>query len=666
MKKNLTRIILTVVLILMALYYLYPTYRDYQLSKELSQLHGEDSANFVEKNYEKIKSARDGRIKLGLDLKGGMYVVLEVDVIKLLEDISKKKDDALLQKILNELRGLSDSTRGNVLEAFKAKLAENNLTLKNYYGELTDDETTIERKLNDAIDNAVDRAIGVIRNRVDRYGVAEPQIQKVGGNRIIVELPGVSNPQDVVKLLEGTALLTFHLLKEGEQEIRILKDLDKALAKLQDTAFFASNLQSPGDTTSKDKSTKTDTSRIVSKDKKDSKEKPRKDTTKTTKKDTVKTTRKDSIKTGKTDTATLTDTTTTQDTTQGPTPFTSLFDPELSYRYGGLVASETNIKKIEAILKKDEIKAVIPNDVIFAWSYKEIPDRGEKFKIMYILKKEPELTGSVITDARYTIDQQNNRPYVSMEMNSEGTADWARITGANINKRCAIVLDGVVYSAPVIKTKITGGNSMIEGMPSLEEAKLLAIVLQSGALPAPMRRIEERTIGPSLGEDSIRSGILSSIIALLLVALFMIVYYQFSGTVADLALLINVLFVMGIMAVFKATLTVPGIAGLILTLGMAVDTNVLIFERVREELRTGKPLKTAIEIGYKKAFSAIIDSHLTSVITGIILYIYGSGPIKGFAVTLLAGIGSNLFTAIVITHFIFDIMLEKGKKVSFG
>jgi SecD/SecF fusion protein len=645
----------------MALYYLYPTYRDYQLSKELSTLHGEDSANFVEKNYEKIKSARDGRIKLGLDLKGGMYVVLEVDVIKLLEDISKKKDDQLLQKILNDLRGLSDSTRGNVLDAFKAKLAENNLTLKNYYGELTDDESTIERKLNDAIDNAVDRAIGVIRNRVDRYGVAEPQIQKVGGNRIIVELPGVSNPQDVVKLLEGTALLTFHLLKEGEQEIRILKDIDKALAKLQDTSFFASNLQQTTDTTLKDKTTKTDTSKIVSKDKKDSKEKTKKDTSKIS-----KTTKKDTNLANKTDTSNLTDTTTAQDTTQGPTPFTSLFDPELSYRYGGLVASETNIKKIEAILKKDEIKAVIPNDVIFAWSYKEIPDKGEKYKIMYILKKEPELTGSVITDARYTIDQQNNRPYVSMEMNSEGTADWARITGANINKRCAIVLDGVVYSAPVIKTKITGGNSMIEGMPSLEEAKLLAIVLQSGALPAPMRRIEERTIGPSLGEDSIRTGILSSIIALFMVALFMIVYYQFGGSVADLALLINVLFVMGIMAVFKATLTLPGIAGLILTLGMAVDTNVLIFERIREEMRTGKPLKTAIEIGYKKAFSAIIDSHLTSVITGIVLYIYGSGPIKGFAVTLLAGIGSNLFTAIVITHFIFDIMLEKGKKVSFG
>jgi len=645
----------------MALYYLYPTYRDYQLSKELSTLHGEDSANFVEKNYEKIKSARDGRIKLGLDLKGGMYVVLEVDVIKLLEDISKKKDDQLLQKILNDLRGLSDSTRGNVLDAFKAKLAENNLTLKNYYGELTDDESTIERKLNDAIDNAVDRAIGVIRNRVDRYGVAEPQIQKVGGNRIIVELPGVSNPQDVVKLLEGTALLTFHLLIEDQQEIRILKDIDKALAKSQDTSFFASNLQQTTDTTLKDKTTKTDTSKIVSKDKKDSKEKTKKDTSKIS-----KTTKKDTNLANKTDTSNLTDTTTAQDTTQGPTPFTSLFDPELSYRYGGLVASETNIKKIEAILKKDKIKDVIPNGVIFAWSYKEIPDKGEKYKIMYILKKEPELTGSVITDARYTIDQQNNRPYVSMEMNSEGTADWARITGANINKRCAIVLDGVVYSAPVIKTKITGGNSMIEGMPSLEEAKLLAIVLQSGALPAPMRRIEERTIGPSLGEDSIRTGILSSIIALFMVALFMIVYYQFGGSVADLALLINVLFVMGIMAVFKATLTLPGIAGLILTLGMAVDTNVLIFERIREEMRTGKPLKTAIEIGYKKAFSAIIDSHLTSVITGIVLYIYGSGPIKGFAVTLLAGIGSNLFTAIVITHFIFDIMLEKGKKVSFG
>jgi preprotein translocase subunit SecD len=668
LKKNLTRIILTLVFVAASLVYLWPTYKDYTLNKELSQLTGNDSIEFVNNNAEKIRDARDGRIKLGLDLKGGMYVVLDVDVVKLLEDVAKKKDDPVLIKILEELKNVSETSDENILTIFKAKLAEKNLTLKNFYGELTEDEAAVEKKLQDAIDNAIDRAIGVVRNRVDRYGVAEPQIQKIGSKRIIVELPGVSNPEDVRKLLKGTAQLTFHLLKEGDQAGRILNDINKTLAKLKDSS--TTNLLSPDlilDTTKTKDSIKTagnkDNKNIVKKDttkvKKEEKKDNKKDTTKT-KKDTTKL-KKDSL-------TTLTDTSQESDTTKpASNPFYELFDPELSQRYGEPVVSQINKEKIERILNLEEIKAILPSDAVIAWSYRTIEEKGNKFHFMYILKKDPELTGKVVTDAKYTMDQQSSgKPIVTMEMNSEGTADWARITGANINKRCAIVLDGVVYSAPVIRNKITGGNSMIEGMQNLEEAKLLAIVLQSGALPAPLKIIEERSIGPSLGEDAIRAGVMSSVIALLLVALFMIVYYQFGGSIADLALVINVLFVIGIMASFKATLTVPGIAGLILTLGMAVDTNVLIFERIREELKTGKPLKTAIEIGYKKAFSAIIDSHITSVITGIILYMYGSGPIQGFAVTLLAGICSNLFTAIVITHFILDILLEKGKKLTFG
>lgn len=679
MKKNLTRIILTLFFIAAAGYYLWPTYKDYNLSKELSQLTGNDSIEFLNKNAEKIRDARDGRIKLGLDLKGGMYVVLDVDVIKLLEDVAKKKDDPVLIKTLEELKVVSETSDENILNLLKAKLAEKSLTLKNFYGEMTEDESAIEKKLQDAIDNAIERAIGVVRNRVDRYGVAEPQIQKIGSKRIIVELPGVSNPEDVRKLLKGTALLTFHLLKEGEQAGRILNDINKTLAKMQDSSV--TNLMTPltKDTTkTKDtvktagqKDVKKDNKKDVKKDttkvKKDVKKEIKKDDKKEVKKDTSKT-KKDTTKIKKDTLTSLLDSSQETDTTKpASNPFYELFDPELSQRYGEPVVSEINKEKIERILKLPEISAVVPSDVIIAWSYRAIEERGSKFHFMYILKKDPELTGNVVTDAKYTMDQQSSgKPIVTMEMNSEGTADWARITGANINKRCAIVLDGVVYSAPVIRNKITGGNSMIEGMQNLEEAKLLAIVLQSGALPAPLKIIEERSIGPSLGEDSIRAGIMSSVIALLLVALFMIVYYQFGGSIADLALVINVLFVVGIMASFRATLTVPGIAGLILTLGMAVDTNVLIFERIREELKTGKPVKTALEIGYKKAFSAIIDSHITSVITGIILYIYGSGPIQGFAVTLLAGICSNLFTAIVITHFVFDILLEKGKKLSFG
>ncbi len=270
-------------------------------------------------------------------------------------------------------------------------------------------------------------------------------------------------------------------------------------------------------------------------------------------------------------------------------------------------------------------------------------------------------------NARSNIDPTNNTPVVYMEMNSDGSADWARITGANINKQIAIVLDNVVYSAPVVRSKITGGSSQIEGMANIQEAKLLEIVLKAGALPAPLSIIEERTVGPSLGEDSIQKGLYSSIIALILVAIFMIVYYRFAGSVADLALVFNMFVILGIMASFHATLTLPGIAGLILSIGMAVDSNVLIYERIREELAGGKPIKTAIEIGYKKAFSAIFDGHVTSIITAIILYQFGTGPIQGFALTLLIGLIANLFTAIVMTRIVFDVMTDKGKStINFG
>jgi preprotein translocase subunit SecD len=409
----------------------------------------------------------------------------------------------------------------------------------------------------------------------------------------------------------------------------------------------------------------------------------KKDTTKTkkdiakkdvVKKDTTKTNKKDSTK--KTDTSKITgDTSNMKDTSQAnlseeefKLKFPFFYLVRLNEQSGtadGYVR-EQDKEKVDLILKREDVKAVIPSDVMFAWSQRSFETGGEKIYTLYCLKKDAELTGKVIEDAKSNIDPQSNTPVVSMSMSSEGSADWARITGANINKRCAIVLDNVVYSAPVIRSKISGGNSQIEGMGSVQEAKLLEIVLKAGALPAPLKIAEERSIGPSLGEDSIKKGITSSLVALLLVALFMIVYYRTGGSIADFALIINVLFVVGIMASFKATLTLPGIAGLVLTLGMAVDTNVLIFERIREEMGSGKPFRTSVDIGYKKAFSAIIDAHVTSIITGIILYQFGTGPIQGFALTLLFGLFANLFTAIVITHFIFDMLIEKGKHVSIG
>lgn len=668
MKKNLSRIVLTVVLIVLAIYFIYPTYKDYTLNEDIKKLSGQDSLNFLMQNSDEIRSTQEKRIKLGLDLKGGMYVIMDVDVIKLLEDLAKKKDDALMST-LNEVKIISETSEEPILDIFKTKLQEKGLTLKSYYGEIRDDESDVESKLNDEIDNSIDRAVEVVRNRVDQYGVAEPQIQKIGGKRILVELPGVSNPDDVRKLLQGTALLEFKMVYDPEKTVKVMQAINKVIAgTTNDTTQndLLKDLELKDSSILKnEKIVATDTSK-----KKNNKDIVKKDTS-TKKSDTKKDTSK------KTDTSQLTteDTSLLEDTSkqlsqeeflkQNPLFFTIA---TVNFESGAADAyvKESDKENVIRYLSREDVKAVIPADLEFAWSQRTFEAEGETIFVLLALKKETELTGGVIVDARSNIDPTSNSPIVTMEMNSEGAADWARITGANINKRCAIVLDGVVYSSPVIRSKITGGNSQIEGISSIQEAKLLEIVLKAGALPAPLQIIEERSIGPSLGEDSIRSGIVSSFAALILVSIFMIFYYKFGGSVADIALLINVLFVLGILASFKATLTLPGIAGLILTLGMAVDTNVLIFERIREELNTGKPMRTAIDIGYKKAFSAIIDAHITSIITGLILYQFGTGPIQGFALTLMFGLFANLFTAIVITHFIFDALLEKGKKFSFG
>ena len=681
MKKNLFRIILTVVFIAAAIMYLLPTYQDYQINKQLAGLTGQDSLDFVTKNADKIRKSRDGRIKLGLDLKGGMYVVLDVDVVKLLQDLTKKKDDQTLNQILDELRNVPETSDVPLIDVLKQKLKEKGLTLKSYYGEVRDSEADVEAKLNKEIDNSIDRAVEIVRNRIDQYGVAEPQIQKIGGKRIIVELPGINNPGEVRKLLQGTALLQFQLLKDPESAVKVMQSINSVLVGKEITDSTKSgnkldslknkNLSSTKDsilkeTAGKNEIKKDTTKKDITKKETNKKDTGKKDSTKTNKKDTTK----------KTDTSKLaSDTNNLKDTSQAnlseeefKLKFPFFYLVRLNEQSGtadGYVR-EQDKEKVDLILKREDVKAIIPSDVMFAWSQRSFESGGEKIFTLYCLKKDAELTGKVIEDAKSNIDPQSNTPIVSMSMSTEGSADWARITGANINKRCAIVLDNVVYSAPVIRSKISGGNSQIEGMGSVQEAKLLEIVLKAGALPAPLKIAEERSIGPSLGEDSIRKGITSSLVALLLVALFMIVYYRTGGSIADLALIINVLFVVGIMASFKATLTLPGIAGLVLTLGMAVDTNVLIFERIREEMGSGKPFRTSVDIGYKKAFSAIIDSHVTSIITGIILYQFGSGPIQGFALTLLFGLAANLFTAIVITHFIFDMLIEKGKHVTIG
>jgi preprotein translocase subunit SecD len=272
----------------------------------------------------------------------------------------------------------------------------------------------------------------------------------------------------------------------------------------------------------------------------------------------------------------------------------------------------------------------------------------------------------VVVNARATLDPSYNQPIVEMEMNGEGAREWSRITGANVNKQIAIVLDDAVFSAPVVRNKITGGRSQIEGMDNLEEARLLEIVLKAGALPAPVEIIEQRSIGPSLGEDSIRSGVLSSVIATLLTIVFMIFYYRTGGAVADIAVIFCLLFLLGVLAAFQATLTLPGIAGMILTLAISVDANVLINERIREELATGKTLRAAIDAGYSRAWTAILDSNLTTFISGIILYQFGSGPVQGFALTLMIGIITSMFAAVFITRVIFYVMSDRSLNINFG
>lgn len=687
MKKNLSRIITTIVLILLSLYFLYPTYKDYTLNKELSKLSGQDSIDFVDKNTQELISAREKRLKLGLDLKGGMYVVLDVDVVKLLEDMARKKDEQLTG-VLAEVKEISKTSDELILETFKLKLREKGLNLKNYYGEIRDSEADIEATLSKEIDNSLDRAVEIVRNRVDQYGVAEPQIQKIGNSRIIIELPGVSNPEEVRKLLEGTALLEFKLVYDPQKAVKVFEAINKLMVGdtsiAVDTAFstvIPDSLKAKNESlTSKDTTKNTSASNKDSLSKKKNTTSITKDSLKDKKIAANKDNKKDTSK-NKNDTAKDTDTSLATDTSEeSDTSAAQLSEEEFKAKYPFFTLVQMNQEsgtadgyvkdsdkdKVERILNREDVKAIIPTDLIFAWSNKTFDAEGEKIHVLYTVKKDAEMTGKVVTNARSNIDPTNNTPIVSMEMDSEGSSDWARITGANINKRIAIVLDNVVYSAPVVRSKITGGNSQIEGMANVQEAKLLEIVLKAGALPAPVKIIEERSIGPSLGEDSIRSGILSSIASLILIGLFMMYYYKFGGTIADVALVINMLFILGVMASLQATLTLPGIAGLILSIGMSVDTNVLIFERIREEIRAGKPLKTSVELGYKKAFSAIIDSHLTTIITAIILYQFGSGPIQGFAITLIFGLLANLFTAIVITHYVFDIMVEKGKTVSFG
>ncbi len=610
MKKIGFRLVLTVAFIVLSFYLLYPTYKDYRNTKELNAsvakkkelltkssfttqkidsilVSFEDSIKINNTDY---KKARADRMKLGLDLQGGMRLVLEVNTGKLLEKLAIRKD-ANFVKILNDAVAEANLSNAALLDLVLAKMKQQNISVKTYFGSVREDEDKVVSDLKKQTEDAVSRAAEIIRNRIDQYGVSEPSIQRQGERRIIVELPGVAKEEEAKQLLQGTALLEFKLMKEGPFVENIVKKIDNTLLGASDSTIA-------------------------------------KDTSKAKK----------------------------------AGPFTSLIA-------GSLVLPE-NKDKVKRLLDRPEVRRITENTVDIIMSAKTNLYNVEQTKKVaayeiYFVNAKPEITGNVVTNATATIDQ-NSQNVVNMEMNTDGANEWARITGANINKRCAIILDNAVFSAPVIRSKITGGRSVIEGMANFDEAKRLEIVLKAGALPAPVDIIETRTVGPSLGADSVSQGTNSMLFGYLLIAFFMIIYYQRAGGIAAFGLGVTILFVLGVLAGFKATLTLPGIAGIVLTMGMAVDANVLIYERIREELATGKTVRAAVDSGFHRAYSAIIDSNIVTLITGIILYQFGTGPVQGFALTLMVGIIASLFSSLVLAKLVFDYFINKGYKITIG
>jgi preprotein translocase subunit SecD len=494
-------------------------------------------------------------IVLGLDLRGGLHLVFEVEGDKAVE-ITTERYASTLKDILTKKGFTADINRSGINITISPATPEIRKAVEENYPTLSPIETTgrLVYKLSDnearrIKESAIDQALETIRNRIDQFGVAEPTIHRQAENEIVVQLPGVKDPKRAVDIIGKTAQLEFKLV---DDDAKVAAELPQSIL--------------PGE------------------------------------------------------------------------------EENLLMQFAG------RIPEYDEILFEKRVNR----------------ETGAVTKMPILLKKQAVLTGDLLSDARVDIDSRFNEPYVSISFNPAGAKIFDEVTGANVKKRLAIILDNVVYSAPVIQERISGGHAQITGRFSLEDAKDLSIVLRSGALPAPLKMLQNVTVGPSLGRDSIDAGKLAGIIGTIAVVIFMMFYYRFSGLIADLALLFNIILLLGAMASLNATLTLPGIAGIILAIGMAVDSNVLMFERMRDELRAGKTPKAAVDSGYHKAFWTIFDSHVTTLITAAVLFQFGTGPIKGFAVTLSLGVAINLFTALIGTKTVFDIInsMKEMKKLS--
>jgi preprotein translocase subunit SecD len=620
MNSKLTPRFLMIGLVLMwAIWAIWPTFQYQGLSDAEKETLREEG------KLEKIESRT---IKQGLDLKGGMYIVLEVDLPTLMETLAENKDGNFNRSITSVRNQLKRIPEANFFTLFTSTSGENNLKLSRYYYDYGSSNSDIIVALEDEAEDAINRVLEILVNRVDQFGVAEPTIQKQGDQRIIVELAGVQDSERARALLESTALLEFFIVKDINTTNQLMVRIDQVLkgdASISAVTKTASKDQSNDSQESDDQTVSV--SELF----------------------------------GETeDSEASSDSAVVDENIFAERPFSAMLR-NLGQTIG---VPEKNVYAVKKILGRPEVQeklAAVGGKFLFSHKAEEYPLVDGTLETMYslfLVEDAAELTGGVVEEAKANLGPQGStsagQPIVNLTMNSDGARKWSIVTGSNVGRQVALVLDKKVHMAPNIREKISGGSTLIEGFADINEAKDIAIVLRAGALPAPVDIIEERVIGPSLGADSVRSGTLSVIIGLGLVLVFMLIYYRFAGLIADFALIWNIVLVLAVLASLQATLTLPGIAGLILTVGMSIDANVIIFERIREELRKGKTPKAAVSSGYDRALTTIIDANMTTVIAALVLWQFGTGPIKGFATVLFWGILISMFTAIFVTRTIFN------------
>ena len=606
-----------------------------------------------------LKQCREMEISLGLDLKGGMNVVLELNVADVIRSLSNNNQDENFNKALDLAYAHQATSQKDFIDLFaeEYKKLDNGARLSAIFStfELKDkitpqsSDAQVIAVLKEELKSAIDNSFNVLRTRIDRFGVVSPNIQRLEtAGRILVELPGVKEPERVRKLLQGSANLEFwetYNLPEIYQQLVAADNMLATILKSDDTAAVGSDttaIEATEEVVADNAAAETtnDADSLLAKIGED---KPEAQAAKSME----------------------------EFAKQHP-----LFAVLQINQYNGQlapgpvvgIADKKDIAKINEYLNMKQVKDILPRNLSLKWGVKAI-DEKEQYFYLYAIKMTnrdgtPALGGDVVTDANADFVQQAGRSeqQVSMTMNAEGAKAWARLTKENIGKAVAIVLDDMVYSAPNVQVEITGGRSQITGHFTPEEAKDLANVLKSGKMAASVHIVQEDVVGPSLGQEAINSGVISFVLALILLMFYMCAFYGvLPGLIADGALVLNIFFTMGILASFQAVLTLPGIAGMVLTLGMAVDANVLIYERTKEELRAGKSLNKAIADGYSNAFSAIFDSNLTSIITGVVLFYFGTGPIRGFATTMIIGLFASFLTAVFLTRIVYEALLAKDK-----